>query len=579
MAGEQISEAAVDPGSRRYPLPEAKPGLPEALILAGLYLRGFWERAGPRIAAWLPGLLVAAALAWMLSSGPSLEGLGVVAGVAAIAIGLRSAFRPGAVLSPIVMPEELAKAGWTGELAAARILDAAAEMARGAAAHDPKEPYLQPPGDPLPKIEVPGFNLSPGAFGDLLRELVGARRPQLGGEVTPAADGRFRLRLRGLPRGRWVEVGPAAPEDLVAQAGEMLLAELVPYMLAYALYTRGDYAGAMRVAARGASREDLPAAENARCGVLRWLLLRRVDKPEEAHEALARAAWRDWTHPMVAFAVGAHVEQGAPVTKEESAFWQRMSRVAGRWRTGTRGLDRRAISDADQEARWHRQKKEEARYWMPVVRSNLARADEHGGKLENLLLHPYGDAKAIAQGWLDMGEALDSAAEYLAKAAELDPELADSQEFKTLKDRGLWQKAWRDAQADPRIAQGAEGIAAIDQAHRILFEGLAKIGEESWAGVAYSAWSDAEAALRRAREIWPRGTRRVMGLSRTLDGRALVEKLMRDRLQAERLAENMRLLPAADRLHLRRAIRLNNRLVKWLAKKVPAEAERARERE
>jgi hypothetical protein len=531
--------------------------------------RANWIADGPRILNLVPPILAFAAVICVLWRGLYLEGLGVIAAVAALSIGMRSALSKGAIIEPIVLPKAVAELGWTGELVAARILDAA-----GRFAHDktrqPK-PILLPPSDPLPKIEVPGFKLSPSAFGDLLRELVGARRRRLSGEIMSGSPDYLTLRIRGLPGG-YESVGPVQQgdlEELFEKAGELLLDKLAPYNLAYSLYSREDYAKALDVAGRGADNESLQRNERAQCEILRWLLLRRkAAAVEEILKAVTRAADYDQTHPMVVMAVTEQMNDAAKQLNRKSEFWDRMSDAAGRWAWTPGVPNRMEIVKSGSAGRTVQLQREFARGKLDDGRGYLRAALKTRRKLDNALLNPATSLRVIDESATELDRWLREASTALKIARANDPEIIDTIPFVKLEGRVKKLKVWRDAQTDPRLSQGrAEAVK--------LYKTLQAFGKDldhhdkRWketrrnfdAGFAkknvIQAWKD-------ALECWPR--RQPLKSGYLLAN--LIGKLERNDQDNERLAANMRLLPRSGQLMLRYAIRNNARLDAWVAKRL-----------
>jgi hypothetical protein len=396
-----------------------------------------------------------------------------------------------------------------------------------------------------------------------------ARRRRLSGEIMSGSPANsLTLRIRGLPVG-YEKVGPVQQgelEELFEKAGELLLDQLAPSNLAFALYRREDYARALEVAGRAADNASLPRHERAQCEILRWLLLRRTAPvAEKTLEALRRAAAYDQTHPMVVMAVAEQMNDAARELGEKSEFWERMSVASSRWAWNLGGPNKMDVQKSRSAGLEMESRRADARSILERGRRALLAALKTRRQLHNALLNPLTSPLDINSMVAQLNWWLGKASTSLETARENDPEIIDAVPFAKLEARLPKLKAWRDEQADPRLSQGRVGAIEvsriINDAQKDLKQ-LDKVSKERRRNLDVKlAKDDVIRAWKDAISCWPR--RQPLKAGYQLAG--LIKKLEQNRQDNERLAINMRLLPKSGQLMLRYAIRNNARLDAWIA--------------
>ena len=294
-----------------------------SIAAAKLNIKGFWNLHGDLFLDVVPLAIVVSMILYALVVERSLEKLALAAGGAALVLGLRAAVRPGAIIAPLALPKMLTDAGWTGEMASRRLLDAATQTLGEVRTRSVPNPFQ--PLEPTPKIEVPGFKLDADQFGDVLRELWGARRPRITGEIVGGQDGMVTLRLRGVFGSLLVNKGPsplAELDNLVQSAAIDMLMSAAPYNLAYALRNRNENERALTALSKGVQNAVHSPRVKARCEVLRWHILNKLGQFDTATDALSRAAMLAGPADLVvALAVGYQLEKDATAPNAAERTW------------------------------------------------------------------------------------------------------------------------------------------------------------------------------------------------------------------------------------------------------------------
>jgi Tfp pilus assembly protein PilF len=139
-------------------------------------------------------------------------------------------------IAPIAVPEDLAKNGFTADVAAERLEDALNDIVTRA--HSVRKgPDVARQAD-LPSIVVPSTSLSIEALAAQIRRFLRIEsRSNVSGEIT-TVDDKLWLRLRMNGQDLFVSakgVGPKHPGDLFAAAAEQIFEKTDPYILAASL--------------------------------------------------------------------------------------------------------------------------------------------------------------------------------------------------------------------------------------------------------------------------------------------------------------------------------------------------------
>jgi hypothetical protein len=385
---------------------------------------------------------------------PSVKGVAIAVAVAGIALALRVAVRPSAILSPLSAPKSVVDCGLSGEVLTARILDIATELVDGFVSHgvvNPLQPFV-----PLPQAEVQGFKLTPDAFGELFREFFGFRRTRITGEMVQSADGTLHLRFRELPNGRRVDVSAATGtpiDNLLAKGAEGLLRNIAPYNLAYAKQRRFDIKTALEIAKTGGDDENLPASIRARCHVLRWHNLRSLGRFEDACAALEEAHRLAKYDLMVLGAVGEHVSDADRVPTQARRFWSYVSRAIHTWTRSAADLDHWTVASAKALGDRVRSCLEEANSLINAARSELYNACSIRNRIRNRLLHPYSTALEIAKLIRTMNKHLFEGRRLLAKAKVADPDGTYLSVIRRLSAHERRLAHWQPSGDDPRLGE------------------------------------------------------------------------------------------------------------------------------
>jgi hypothetical protein len=432
-------------------------------LFAVIYGLGLRARVGPSILRFVPMLVAAVLLLeWALTKGRSLESLGVAAAGAVIAIGVRSALHPGAVFSPLAVPKSLVEAGWTGEVVAGHILDQTNNLVGRFPAQSHYNPLEQ--FEPLPKIEVPGFKVGLDAFGDLLRELVGAPRMRIVGEIVLVDEGKaavLRLRLRDLQRGsNAIEIGPQKTTNmkaLIVASADKLLERIAPYNFSFALLNEGHPERALEVARMGAADPVHSSDVRAKCYVLQWQALLVLGRFDEALTALEQSAGTR-INLLVIKAISEQCNR-PELPQAMQRFWRRASMIAECWvPSDVKSSNIYKAVSAGRYIRWQRSM---ARDWASNARGRLLQGFSSRAKLATLQLDQSAKPRDLANYLYDINHALCHCTEMLKYAREADPDESCATVLATLDARRALLEGWAHRLGnDRKIVTGMKEIEA-----------------------------------------------------------------------------------------------------------------------
>jgi hypothetical protein len=309
---------------------------------------------------------------------------------------------------------------------------------------------------PLPQAEVPGFKLTPDAFGELFREFFGFQRTRITGEIVQSADGTLHLRFRELPNGRRVDVSAAIGnpiDNLLAKGAEELLRNIAPYNLAWAKQRRFDIENALEIAKAGGDNENLSASIRARCHVLRWHNLRSLGRFEDAYAALEGAYRIAKYDLMVLGAVGEHVSEADLVPTQPRRFWSYVTRAIHTWTRSAADLDHWTIASAKAFGDGIRSRLAEAHSVINAARNELHNASSIRNTIRNRLLHPYSTALEIAKLIRSMNSHLFEGRRFLEIANDVDPDGTYSSVIGRLSVHERRLAHWQPTGDDPRWAE------------------------------------------------------------------------------------------------------------------------------
>ena len=318
-----------------------------AAILASVHARGMWEllrylltQLGEPRAALLVGILTAAVayIGWHVVS---VTNLGLTFAISfGIAQAVGTVIRPAATMAPLAVPQSLAQAGLSGEVVAARLLDAARGALIGFHAKAVENQFELSPllaglsAEELPTLEIPSVKFSWNFLGELLRQLTGQRQLRISGEIAAGEGDTLWLRLRGLPGGRYEEVGPVASarlEELLYQGAEILLKRVAPYNLAFGLYRAQLDDDAIEMVRKSTSDVNVPPRTRAACCIIGAMLCYREGLVDEARGCIRSAHKFDRFDPIVVIAVASQAETDSAASEDLKAWAKRLAGAARRY--------------------------------------------------------------------------------------------------------------------------------------------------------------------------------------------------------------------------------------------------------
>ena len=210
-------------------------------------------------------------------------------GLLALVLVVREAAREPLEITEIAVPSALSDAGFTGQVAALRLLDAVNATARAVRAETMHRPSAELQGSE-PDLNIPAAGISLRSLAALLRNLLGWPERRLSGEVTVMGDTlRLRLRLAGYGVVTDAEATKdEGPDMLLSRAAPEVWRVLAPRLYAWHIAQQDLDEGEIRERLYMLKRrvDDDDTETDATITYLIARSLARSGRPQEALEML-----------------------------------------------------------------------------------------------------------------------------------------------------------------------------------------------------------------------------------------------------------------------------------------------------